>query len=68
MWRTLFVRPSTPPDIKTHTYTGRLTAAALCLTLNCARRANIHPQDIELYAVEIQKDFLSKQFQKLQTT
>lgn len=68
MGRTLFVRPSTPPDIKTHTYTGRLTAAALCLTPKCARAANIHPQGIELYAVEIQKDFLSKQLQKLQTT
>ena len=48
---------------KTYTYTRRLTAAALCLTLNCARWTNIHPQDIELYAVETQKDFLSKQLQ-----
>ena len=40
----------------------------LVLALKCARGANIHPQNIELYAVEIQKDFLSKQLQKLQTT
>lgn len=60
--------PLDSPDIKTHTYTGRLTAAALCLTPKCACEANIHPRNIELYAIEIQKDFLSKQLQKLQTT
>ena len=64
----LFVRPSTPLDIKTHTYTGWLTAAALCLSQKCARETHIHPQGIELCVVEIQKDFLSKQLQKLQTT
>ena len=64
----LFVLPSTPLDIKTHTYTGWLTAAALCLSQKCACETHIHPLGIELYAVEIQKDFLSKQLQKLQTT
>ena len=64
----LFVRLSTPLDIKTHTYTGWLTAAALCLSQKCARKTHIHLQDVELYAVEIQKNFLSKQLQKLQTT
>lgn len=40
----------------------------LVLDPKCACEANIHPRNIELYAIEIQKDFLSKQLQKLQTT
>ena len=51
-----------------YTYTGRLTAAALCFWQKCARWRNIHLRATELCASETQTDFLSKQLQKLQNT